>query len=110
MNPDEVVLNQVTPTNHKATINFGTARTDLLINIYNWRVSFPDETIYLTLANIAACFCFPIISANIAGALGYIAKRKYFVSRSHVFESNISASSWEAFRRAIQNMITVLSW
>jgi hypothetical protein len=40
--PDEVVLNQVTPTEHKATINFGTAKTKLLTNIYNWRISFPN--------------------------------------------------------------------
>ncbi len=82
---------------------------NLLINIYNWRVSYPREMIYLALADITACFRFPRISADIVGAFGYVAENKYFVSSSHVFGSNTSASSWEAFQQAIQNMITVLS-
>ncbi len=41
--------------------------------------------------------------------LWFIAELKYFVSTSHVFGSNTLASSWGAFRRAIQNMITVLA-
>jgi hypothetical protein len=107
--PDEVVLNHKTPTDFEAIIDFGKAKMNLLINIYNWRVSYPPEMIYLALANITACFCFPRISADVVGAFGYVAENKYFVSSSHVFGSNTSASSWEAFQRAIQNMITVLS-
>ena len=45
----------------------------------------------------------------VTGAFGFIAKYLYFISTSHVFGSNTSASSWEAFRRAIQNLIPVLS-
>jgi hypothetical protein len=96
--PDEVVLNQVTPTDHEATIDFGTAKTKVLTNIYNWRVSFPDEVVYLALADITACFCFPRLSANVAGAFGFLAEGHYFAPTSHVFGSNTSASSWEAFR------------
>ncbi len=84
-------------------------KTKLLTNIYNWRVSFPDEVIYLALADITACFCFPRLSADVAGAFGFVAEDLYFASTSHVFGSNTSASSWEAFRRAIQNLITILS-
>jgi hypothetical protein len=54
--PDEVVLNHETSTDGKAVIDFGQAKTRLLINIYNWRVSYPDEIIYLALADITACF------------------------------------------------------
>jgi hypothetical protein len=73
------VLNQVTPTNHEATIDFGTAKTKLLTNIYNWRVSFPEEVIYLALADITACFRFPRIAADLAGAFGFLAEGLYFV-------------------------------
>ncbi len=104
-----LVLNQVTSTDLEAPINFGRAKTNLIINIYDWRVSFPNKIIHLALANITACFHFPKISADVAGAFGFIAELKYFVSTNHVFGSNTSASSWEAFRRAIQNMITVLA-
>ncbi len=82
------MVNHVTPMDHKATIDFGTMMTKLLTNIYNWRISFPDEVIYLALANITACFCFPRISADVAGAFSFLAKAFYFVSTSHVFDSN----------------------
>ena len=104
-----MVLNHVTPTDQEAPIDFGTAKRKLLTNIYNWRVSFPDEVIYLALADITACFRFPRISADVTGAFGFLAETLYFISSSHVFGSNTSASSWEAFRRAIQNLITILS-
>jgi hypothetical protein len=96
--PDGIVLNQVTITDHEATIDFGTAKTKLLTNIYNWRVSFPDEVIYLALADITACFHFPRLSADVAGAFGFVPEDLYFASTSHVFGSNTSASSWEEFR------------
>jgi hypothetical protein len=62
--PDNVVLNQVKTMDHKATIDFGMAKTKLLTNIYNWRISFPNKVIHLALANITACFCFPRLSAD----------------------------------------------
>ena len=72
-------------------------------------MSYPRETIHLTLADITACFRFPRISADVTGAYCFIAEHLYFISTSHVFGSNTSASLWEAFRRAIQNLIPVLS-
>jgi hypothetical protein len=107
--PDEVVLNHKTSMDFEAVIDFRKAKMNLIINIYNWQVSYPCEMIYLTLADVTACFCFPRIFADVIGAFGYIAKEKYFVSTSHMFGSNTLASSWEAFRRAIQNLITVLA-
>jgi hypothetical protein len=86
--PNEVVLNRKTSTDFEAVIDFGKAKMNLLINIYNWGVSYPRKMIYLALANITACFRFPRIFANVVGAFGYVAKEKYFVSTSHVFGSN----------------------
>ncbi len=79
------------------------------MNIYNWCVSFPNETIYLILADITACFCFPKISTDITGAFRFLAEGLYFLSMGQFFGSNTSASSWEALMRAIQNMIPVYS-
>jgi hypothetical protein len=93
---------------YEAIIDFEKAKMNLLISIYNWRVSYPREMIYLALADITACFCFLRIFADVVGAFGYVAKGRYFMSTSHVFGSNTSASSWEPFQRAIQNLITVL--
>jgi hypothetical protein len=107
--PDKVVLNHITTTELKAIINFGQAKMKLFTNIYNWRVSFPNEKIFLMLADITACFWFPKISADVTGAFGFLAKGFYFLSMGYIFSSNTSASSWEALRRAIQIMIIVYS-
>ena len=109
MTPDEIVLNDVTNRDDEAEIDFGKAKLNLLINIYNWRISYPKEVIYLALADITACFRFPRIAADVAGAFGFVAEGKYFVSTSMVFGSNISASAWEALRRGIQETIPTLS-
>jgi hypothetical protein len=105
--PNEIVLNHETSTNNEAIINFGKAKTKLLTNIYNWRISYPLEIILLALADITACFRFPRLAADVTGAFGFLAEHLYFISTSHVFGSNTSASSWEPLRRAIQSMITV---
>ena len=80
---------------------------NLYVSIYNWRISFPDQIIYLVLADISACLQYPRIAANLTGAFGFVFKKLYFLSTSHVFGSNTSASSWEPFRRAIKNSIPI---
>ncbi len=96
--PDEVVLNHITTTDLEADIDFFQAKMKFFINIYNWRVSFPRELIYLILADITVCFRFPRISADITGAFVFLADGLYFLSTGHIFGSNTSAHSWEAFR------------
>ncbi len=61
----------------------------------------------MALADITACFCFPWLSCDITGAFGFMAQDLYFISMSHVFGSNTSASSWDPFRRAIKNLIPI---
>jgi hypothetical protein len=69
--PNKVVLNHIMTMELKAIINFGQAKMKLFMNIYNWRVSFPNEKIFLMLADITACFWFPTISADVTGAFGF---------------------------------------
>jgi len=104
---NEVVLNHVTTTEWEANIDFGKSKINFLINIYNWRVSFPREIIYVALADITACFRFPRLCCDITGAFGFMAQDWYFISTSHVFGSNTSASSWEPLQRAIKNLIPI---
>jgi hypothetical protein len=107
--PHEVVLNDYTSTEFEADIDFGNAKMNLLIKIYNWRISYPQIKIFLALADITACFRFPRIHADLTGAFGFMAENLYFLATSMVFGSNASASSWEPFRRAIQSLIPVYS-
>ena len=100
-------FNQVTNSEFKAIIDFGQSKMRLYVSIYNWRISFPGEIIYLILADISACFRYPRIAADLTGAFGFMFEKLYFLSTSHVFGSNTSASSWEPFRHAIKNSIPI---
>jgi hypothetical protein len=82
---DKVVLNHETSKDFKAIINFGKAKINLFINIYNWCITYPREIIHLALAYITACFRCLKISADLTGAFGYMAEKLYFISTSHVF-------------------------
>ena len=62
--PDEIVLNHETSTDNEAIIDFGKTKTNLLINIYNWKISYPLEIILLALADITACFHSPRLVAT----------------------------------------------
>jgi hypothetical protein len=95
--PREVVLNDMTSTKFEANITFGRAKLKLLQCIYNLRVSHPNRKIYLALADIAACFHFPRVHADLTGAFGFMAEKLYFLATSMVFGSTASASSWEPF-------------
>ncbi len=101
------VLNKMTPTENEAMIDFGKAKMKLLVSIYNWRISYPGEVIYIALADITACFCFPRISADITSDFGFMADEHYFLVTSHVFGSNTSASSWEPLWRSIEALIPI---
>jgi hypothetical protein len=103
------VLNEYTSAEFEADIDFGNAKMNLLIRIYNWRISYPRMIIFLALADITACFRFPRIHADLTGAFGFMAEILYFLATCMVFGSNASASSWEPFRKAIQSLIPVYS-
>jgi hypothetical protein len=105
--PDQIVLNEQTSIEFEAIVNFGTAKMNFFISIYNWRISFPKETIYVALTDITACFRFPRMAADLTGAFGFVADALYFLVTSHVFGSNTSCSSWEPFQRAIQALIRI---
>ena len=54
--PMDIVMNDITPTENKAEITFGMAKILFYQYLYNFRISFPNEVIYLTLADIKARF------------------------------------------------------
>jgi hypothetical protein len=79
---DKMVLNHITTMDLKAIIDFGQAKMKLFLNIYNWRLSFHNKTIYLVLADITAGFCFPKISAEVSSTFGFLAEGLYFYQRA----------------------------
>ncbi len=93
----DIMMNQVTPVTCKAPSKFGHIKIQLYTNIYNTRVSHPNDVILLGMADIKARFCFPRIYPDLTGAFGFIAGGYYNLATAMVFGSTTSASSWEPF-------------
>ena len=108
LEPSDVVLNEITSIDLEAAITFGDTKMKLYKEIYNLRVSHPDQVILLATADIKACFRYPRIAADLTGAFAFVAQDLLFLATSMVFGSNTSCPSWEPFRRAIEAMAIVL--
>jgi hypothetical protein len=98
----DIVMNQVMPVTCKAPITFGHVKIQLYTDIYNTRVSHPNDVILLGMADIKACFCFPRIHPDLTGAFEFMAGGYYNLATAMVFGSTTSASSSEPFQRAIE--------
>jgi hypothetical protein len=95
-------MNQVTPVAQEAPVTCGHAKSQIYMDIYNMRISYPAATILLGLAHVRACFRYPRIHADLTGVFSFIADKLYNLATAMVFCSTASASSWEAFRGAIK--------
>ena len=93
----DIVIKQVTPVTCEAPVMFGHVKIQLYIDIYNTRISHPNDVILLGMANIKACLRFPRIHPNLTGAFGFMAGGYYNLATAMVFGSSTSASSWEPF-------------
>ncbi len=54
--PTDIVMNQVTPVAHEAPVMFGHVKSQIYMDIYNTRISYPTATILLSLADVKRCF------------------------------------------------------
>ena len=97
-------MNNIPPTEEEAEVTFGFVKLLFYWLIYNLRVSFPDEVIYLALADIKSCFKSPRIHPNLVVPFGFMTTSFYCLTIAMVFGSNTSASSWEPFHRAIEGL------
>ena len=97
---DETSMNMATPMDLEMEITFGTAFTDLCIWIWNLRISYPDEDIFLAFLDISSCFRFPRIFPDLVGAFGFIVGPIFYAANAGVFGSVASASSWEPSHRS----------
>jgi hypothetical protein len=107
--PTDIVMNQVTPVTQEAPVTFSHVKSQIYTDIYNTRISYPTTTILLGLADVKACFRYPRIHADLTGAFGFIADELYNLATAMVFGLTASASSWEAFRRAIKALTKVFA-
>jgi hypothetical protein len=58
-------MNQVTPVAQEAPVTFAYVKSQIYMDIYNTRISYPTATILLGLANVKACFQYPRIHTDL---------------------------------------------
>jgi hypothetical protein len=104
----DIVMNQVTPVAQEAPVTFGHVKSQIYIDIYNTCISYPTAAILLGLAYVKVYFRFPRIHTDLTRAFGFRADKLYNLATSMVFGSTASASSWEAFRQAIEALTKIL--
>jgi hypothetical protein len=107
--PTEIVMNQVSPVAKEAPVTFGHVKSQIYMDIYNMRISYPTATILLGLADVTACFRYPRIHTDLTGLFGFIADKLYNLAMAMVFGLTASVSSWEAFRGAIEALTKVFA-
>ncbi len=54
--PTDIVMNLVTPVAQEAPVMFGHVKSQIYMDIYNTRISYSTAPIYLSLADVKACF------------------------------------------------------
>ncbi len=107
LSPSEIALNEVSDMTNEAPITFGSVESSFDRDLYNLRVSLPQANILLATLDIKACFRFPRIAPDLAGAFGFLSGDDLFcLANAMVFGHSTSAQSWEPFRRAIE-LLTV---
>jgi hypothetical protein len=107
--PTDIVMNQVTLVAQEAPVTFGHVKSQIYTDIYNTPISHLTALILLGLADVKACFRYPRIHAYLTGAFGFIADELYNLATAMVFGLTASASSWEAFRQAIEALTKVFA-
>jgi hypothetical protein len=91
----DIVMNQVTQVTCEAPVTFSHVKIQLYIDIYNTRITHPNDVILLGMADIKACFHFPRIHPDLTGAFEFMAGGYYNLATAMVFGSTTSVSSWE---------------
>ena len=102
----ETTMNEATPIDRETPVMFGLVFLHFCTWIWNMRISYPDQDIYLAFIDISSCFRFPRVFPDLIGAFGFMIGSLYFASNAMVFGSIVSASSWEPFRVAIAAIAT----
>jgi hypothetical protein len=100
--PTDIVISQVTPVTKEAPVMFGHVKSQIYTDIYNTCIIYPTAMILFGLADAKAYFRYLRIHADLTEAFSFIAVELYNLATAMVFGSTASASSWEAFRRAIK--------
>ncbi len=106
---EDWAMNDDVDMDDEPLITFGNTKLEFMKHLYNLRISYPHDEIWLATADIKACFRWPKLHPDITGAFGFVMGflQSFFLMTAMVFGFRASANSWEPFRRAIEALTAV---
>ena len=109
-NPLDEVMNEDVDMENEPIITFGNTKREFMSMLYNTRVSYPNDEIWIASADIKACFRWPRIHPDLCGAFSFVIDFMGMLcaTTAMVFGFIASANCWEPFRRAIEVMTAVI--
>jgi hypothetical protein len=107
---EDVSMNQDVDMENEPLITFGNTNDLFMRDMYNMRITWPEEELWLATADIKSCFRFPRIHPCISGAFSFVFSflGLCYITTAMVFGYVASANCWEPFRRAIEVMSRVI--
>ncbi len=97
-----------TPYGSELHCKFGTIHEDILICVYNLRISYPNDNIVIHVNDIKSCFCQIKHHPDIIGAFSYILSKYLFFQIGLAFGTDFSPSNWEAVWQVQSALATTL--
>ena len=106
---DAISVNQMHGNEDEPELVYGRAFLHHLIGIYNHRITYADDVIYLFDDDVAAAFRLPKCHPDVAGAFCHIVCGLLLLSAGQTFGSNFSPHNFEPLARARQHVAEALA-
>ena len=106
---DAVPVNHMHSNRDEPDLVYGSAFMRHLVSVYNQRITYVDDVIFLMDDDVAAAFRLPKYHPDIAGAFCHIVCGLLLISVGQTFGSNFSPHNFEPLARARQHVAEALS-
>ena len=106
---DSTCVNMMLNGQDEPEIHYGDALLRHINRIWNLRISFPSEELYLFDDDVKGAFRHPKYHPDVAGAFSFVIENHLFVSLGQTFGSLVSPQNWEPLARARTHLAAALS-
>ena len=87
---------------------YGSVLEKLLIQIWNLRISYPNEDIILHANDVKSCFCRLKHHPDTMGAFSYVIADTLFLSCGLTMGADLSPGTWKVPKRMVKQLATAL--
>jgi len=106
---DSIAVNMMHWVTEELDLEYGTVLRQHLIRLYNLRITYPNDTIFLFDDDISSAFRHVKYNPFVAGAFAFIANNTLLIPTAQTFGSNTSPANYEPLAKARAWLSTVFS-